>query len=266
MSENKKQAFTIIELLVVIAMIGLLAGLIVINLNNAKENAEQKKAMEFAHAARVSLGSDLVGEWTFDDGTAKDTSGNGNNGVIYGATSANGIIRGALSFDGNDYINCGNGDSLKLDNKSFTLEAWIKPSANIATGGRFTVMAFYSPGWIMDLPDDGDVEGYRFYNGTTAYKYNVPGNLVSLSWTHFVVTRDFMANRLKIYINGEEKKAWSLAAVAASSNPLLIGKRTDGSYFRGLIDEIKIYNQALGSGEIQKHYVRGAVKHNIALK
>src|SRR3972149_11340288 len=46
----------------------------------------------------------LVGEWHFD-GDAKDTSGNGNDGTIYGATFVDGKFGKALSFDGvNDYV------------------------------------------------------------------------------------------------------------------------------------------------------------------
>jgi hypothetical protein len=46
----------------------------------------------------------LVGEWHFD-GDAKDSSGNGNDGTIYGATFVEGKFGKALSFDGvDDYV------------------------------------------------------------------------------------------------------------------------------------------------------------------
>jgi len=35
----------------------------------------------------------------------------------------------------------------------------------------------------------------------------------------------------------------------------------------GLIDEVRIYNQALSAAEIQKHYAEGLEKHkNLAIK
>src|SRR5574341_1409887 len=49
--------------------------------------------------ANSSQTSDLVGEWHFD-GDANDSSGNGNNGTIYGATFVQGVSGQALSFDG----------------------------------------------------------------------------------------------------------------------------------------------------------------------
>ncbi|MFH1188936.1 MAG: hypothetical protein V1652_03785 [bacterium] len=121
----------------------------------------------------------LVGYWTFDESSgtnASDISGTGNNGtLINGPLWGTGLMDGGLIFDGsNDYVNAGSSSTLKVDNSSFTVGAWIKPAAELTTGRRYTVMSTYSPGWIVDLPDDGDVEGYRFYNGSSAYKYIPP--------------------------------------------------------------------------------------------
>jgi len=276
----KNKSFTVIELLVVIAIIGLLASIILVSLKGTTKKAKITKGLEFSHSIQHALGSEAVGIWSFDDcpaGTVNDSSGYGNNGTIYGgasctsdtphATVGTGTGKYALSFGGNAYVNAGGGESLKVDDKSFTLEAWIKPAANIPTGGRYTVMAFYNPGWIMDLPDDGGTEGYRFYNGSTAYKYNAPGGSISLEWTHFVVTRNLAANKLSIYLNGSLKQSWNMTTVTASTNPLLIGKRTDGSFFNGLIDEVRIYSQTLSAIEIQKHYAEGLARHkNLVIK
>ena len=62
----------------------------------------------FAGTAMGEVARDgLVAEWHFD-GDAKDSSGNGNDGSIYGATFVQGISGQALSFDGvNNYVNVG---------------------------------------------------------------------------------------------------------------------------------------------------------------
>ena len=76
--------------------------------------------------------SGLVARWDFDDGSGvhiKDSSGLGNQGTIHGAKRVavgNGY---ALRFDGvDDYVDCGNGESLNLLGP-LTLEAWVKPEA-----------------------------------------------------------------------------------------------------------------------------------------
>jgi len=56
----------------------------------------------------------------------KDTSGNGNDGIIHGATWVDGKYGKALSFDGvNDYVDCGNDESLKINGNQITVEAWV---------------------------------------------------------------------------------------------------------------------------------------------
>ena len=71
----------------------------------------------------------LVGYWKFDEikgGIAKDSSGNGNDGTIYGAEAIAGKTGQVLSFDGvNDYVDCGNNGSLKITD-AITVEAWVK--------------------------------------------------------------------------------------------------------------------------------------------
>ncbi len=72
----------------------------------------------------------LVAQWHFDEGSGSvlaDSSGNGNDGVVHGATWVEGKYGKALSFDGvDDYVNCGNDGSLKRSNTDFTIEVWIK--------------------------------------------------------------------------------------------------------------------------------------------
>lgn len=46
--KNKKRAFTLIELMIVIAIIGILAGMAVPSLRNARERARQSKCFEYS--------------------------------------------------------------------------------------------------------------------------------------------------------------------------------------------------------------------------
>jgi len=84
----------------------------------------------------------LVGEWHFD-GDAKDSSGNGNDGTVYGASFVEGKFGKALSFDGvGDYV-----QTPISSGTTYTLEAWIKPNAlngGISEHAPETIAAFLS--------------------------------------------------------------------------------------------------------------------------
>lgn len=263
------KGFTLIELLVVVAIVGILSGLVVVNLSGATESAKIAKAKRFSNSMRSSMSYSIISEWRADDASgniAKDSWGSNNcdlTGHAPSLASASQCVEDAcFQYSGSgQYLNCGTNSSLEIGDKSFTVEAWFKPDTAIATGGRSTILSNYSPGWIMDLPDDGDVEGYRFHNGYSAYKYNAPGGNIPLAWTHWVVARDISSGTLKTYINGDLKQTWSMASVATSSNPLFIGQRGGSFFFKGFIDTIRIYDKALNSAEIKDSYWAEVGKH-----
>jgi hypothetical protein len=64
-------------------------------------------------------------------------------------------------------------------------------------------------------------------------------------WTHLAVTYDGAAARL--YVNGVPVSSRSLSgAIRNTSDPLWIGgNRPYGEYFRGVIDEVRVYDRAL---------------------
>jgi hypothetical protein len=153
-----------------------------------------------------------------------------------------------------DWINTTYSNNLSTN---FTISTWIKPASNIATNGRFTILSTYSPGWIVDLPDDSGVEGYRFYDGSGVYKYNAPGSSIPLIWAHIVFTRN-SSNKLTLYIDGVQKQVWDFTAtIAASNNSIVMGKRTDGYYFNGTMDEVMIFNRSLNASEVRGIYEMG---------
>ena len=81
-------------------------------------------------SAQANLSDGLVAHWPLDeggDGTARDASGNGNDGTLNGPTWDSGKFGGALSFDGsNDFVDCGNSSTLDFGTGDFTVSAWIK--------------------------------------------------------------------------------------------------------------------------------------------
>src|SRR3989344_5052527 len=97
-------------------------------------------------AAISGSGSGLVAHYTFDDGTASDSSGNSNNGTVNGATAVVGKVgSGAMSFDGvDDIIEVTQSSSIN-DPLALTVSVWAKQST-LKTNGYYISKADNSSG------------------------------------------------------------------------------------------------------------------------
>src|SRR4051812_19649231 len=199
--------------------------------------------------------SGLVAAYGFNEGsgtTVTDISGNGNNGTVTNTSwSTGGKFGGALSFDGtSSWVAIANSTSLNLTT-GMTLEAWVNPSA---TGSlwRTTILKEQSGGLAYALYANTDTNrpsGHVYVSsefdtrGTAAVALN--------AWTHLASTYD--GTTLRIFVNGVQASSTTVGGnIKTSTGVLRIGGNSIwGEYFRGLIDEVRIYNRALSAAEIQ---------------
>ena len=195
----------------------------------------------------------LVGAWGFNEAsgtTVADSSGNGNNGTITGATpNAAGRFGGALSFDGvNDIVTVADANSLDV-RTSMTLSAWVRPTAG---GGWRTVLLKEQPGQLVyalySSTDNNRPSGHVFTSGDMAVQG--PAVLPANTWSHLAMTWDGLT--MRIYVNGAQVSSGALTGTGAlSASPLRIGGNSVwGEWFAGLIDEVRVYNRALTPAEI----------------
>lgn len=266
--------FTLVELLIVIAILGILAAGIVVVINPMEKinSANMAKAETFAAGIRNSLAMNLVGEWTFDDGTAKDTSGYGNDGDVNGATSAtdrNGQANKAFSFDGvDDYVKITQNTSNFAS--SFTIEAWVYSNQTSCPAGESYACAIWSDEYDtgagtneMGVANDGL---WCYFNIGGNWKSVVGGTIPFGQWSHVACV--YSGTNLSVWVNGVNVNSTSANGSLASSAYYKIG-RTDGGYnktWNGKIDDVRIYSKGLLSYQIQQLYAQGLVKHLLALK
>ncbi len=198
----------------------------------------------------------LVAEWHFDEGSGnilKDSSGNGNDGTIYGANFMEGKFGTALNFDGiDDYVEVPNSNS--LNPQAITIEAWILPRSYGSNSGNIVSKASNS-GYRVRTNSDGILAWIDRDNiNTLGSKMVITLNV----WSQVVVTGD--ASGLAIYINGvRDAKNSKAYGHSETPNDLIIGSCLDfgGEFFNGSIDEVRIYNRALGAEEIKANYETG---------
>jgi hypothetical protein len=216
--------------------------------------------------------SGLVAAFGFEEASgtiAVNSSNAAFNGTILQATRvAAGRIGRGLSFDGvNDWVTVTDITASPLDlTTGMTIEAWVNPTAMAgwetvvlkergAAGTGLLSYALYA--------HDGAPQGNGFA-GPAGYLRPAPANSTTdqgvrqashtaiplNAWTHIATTYDGASQRF--YINGVlvATKAQT-GSIAAGNQPLRIGgNNVSGEFFRGVIDEVRVYNRALAAAEI----------------
>jgi len=213
-----------------------------------------------AEATSVYPHPGLVGWWRFDEGTgivAKDSSGSGNHGTVYGTAAwVDGKYGKALSFDGvNDYVGT-TSMSLNLLTSAFTFEAWIKPlyvAPNPGYASLPIVAKFASIGFSV-APLDVNVFHIKAWANGAANTYN--SGKAWGSWHYIaIVYTGFGSSQRKIYVDGSLVGTDTSGTAADFSGIVKIG---DSSWYVAkpfsIIDEVRIYNRALSAAEIQADF------------
>src|SRR5882672_2189475 len=206
--------------------------------------------------------------YAFNEGsgtTTADASGNGNMGTLIGPTwTTAGRYGNALSSNGtNAYVEAANSNSLNPGTAA-TFSAWVNVLAANAD------ISSVINKWSQTIDDEylfgldssnhltfawqttgGNVWGRPSYN-------IVSGNAqVPLgTWTYITVVRNGPA--ISFYVNGNLDATFGAAADAnpfrSGINTLRIGGQNRGAASRvlnGMIDEVRMYNQALTPAQIQ---------------
>jgi hypothetical protein len=195
----------------------------------------------------------LVAAYGFDEGsgsTVSDSSGAGNNGAIQGATwVSTGKFGKALSFNGSSSsVVVNDSVSLHLTN-GMTLEAWVYPTA---LGNWNEIIYKGDDDFFLEAATPQTAGPAVGLGSTGTYPMLSAANPLALNaWTHVAGTYD--GSTLRIYINGVLSASVArTGAIDPSTYALTIGADTmHGSYYGGLIDEVRIYNRALSATEVQ---------------
>ncbi|MBF0409383.1 MAG: hypothetical protein HQM10_18730 [Candidatus Riflebacteria bacterium] len=212
-----------------------------------------------------TLPTGLISHWAFDETslTTAFDSASTNHGTLVGSPGrVAGKYGNCLQFDGttNMYVNCGNSASLLFGSNNFSIAFWFNTTVSEADGGSFRSMinwgdcAVTSPVYgRIDLGSGlGKLESYwgngsRVNGGTACHDG---------TWHHATLTRN--GNVFQFYRDGVADGSPSTVAVTFALNYFIIGKgpwsadavTASVGKFKGMIDDVKVYNRALTAAEI----------------
>lgn len=217
-----------------------------------------------------------VGYWKMDEGTGTslfDSSGYGNNSTTWTAGSpaiawGNGIYGKDLLFNNSNHnstVRIAESTSLDLGKStdSFTISAWVKPSATQPSGGGYVVAKFTAASnlaFVLALVGTDQIQFEISGGSDYIAAYQAPSSLVDNKWHHIVGVRDITNLKMYLYLDGVlmPSATTTITAQNASNNDdISIGNGSTGGSgdylqqdFRGEIDDVKIYNYARNAGQI----------------
>ena len=163
-------------------------------------------------------------------------------------TSTSGQIGGAQLFNGSDdHILVDPSDSFNFTTNEFTLEYWASwPN----TGSLMnTVSKGGNPGGFRCGIDERGLAGC-YLRGHLMHAPIAPSN----DSFHYLVT-SWDGNTIRIYVDGVLAIEEVLDGNYIGSNdPLYVGRQSGGSFFTGIIDEVRIRDSALSGPWIEAQY------------
>ena len=205
---------------------------------------------------------ELILGYPFEEGSGQsilDLSGNGNNGILEGDATRNptGKFGEAIEFNGSSsYIKL---NSIDITNPSLSIALWFKADDFGTHDARLisksTGTAESDHYWMVSTIRSGGQQKLRFRlktdNGGTA---TLIGNatLISDDWTH--VTAIYDGIEMKLFQNGVEVGSLTKSGSISTSSSVetWVGANPGNTrYFDGLIDDVRIYGEALDQTTIE---------------
>jgi hypothetical protein len=207
------------------------------------------------------------------EGNANDSSGNGRNGTVSGATLTTGKVgSNAYAFahaDSTDVITFGTAGFNFVSSDAFSFALWVKPDASQPDANAIVISKsnFSTTGYAIIQNGGANSNQYTFIVGTGAGLSGIGSNftLTAGSWNHVAVTRAANGTSTKVYVNGAQVANVNFLTAIASSDPIPLGignlgpaPGTPGLVFNGDIDELAIWSRELAAYEVEAVYDYGS--------
>jgi hypothetical protein len=214
--------------------------------------------------AQPSLTNGLAAYYPFD-GSAKDRSGNGRNGAVYGATLTAdrfGLAEQAYSFNGNNWIELPD-EILPPVAAELTISAWV-----LAGPGPYSAQQ-----QLLDLTTRRGESGFAIIPGTpVSWTFgvhlqnsgwqNIQAPLTPGAWTQLVgaykqgEAMQFWVNGVLIQSNTMPNDTLFVLPGYALNSAIGIYDYAPSPYdgFNGMMDDVRIYSRALSVAEVQQLY------------
>ncbi len=197
-------------------------------------------------------------------------------------STVSGKVGNAMYFSNGANIEVNDYTSTSLEGSKLSIACWVKIDSTRT--GNYIISYNYWNSWKFQIQDSQKpfFTVHTNADGWVDADNELANSVPNQIWTHLVVTLDLENYLLDFYVNGELTKEWDTSGKAgltgsgaynyATTLPLIIGACTTYAEakaawnwswsetpegwdsFIGAIDELKVYNIALTSGQVTKLY------------
>ena len=169
----------------------------------------------------------------------------------------------SFNLDGTGYAEVADDTDLDFGTGDFTLECWAKYDF-LNQGSGFNVLVSNgsistSGGSGFSLASKSSSFSIRL-NAGSAQTVDFGSGLTQGQWYHIVVTRS--GTTLKTYLDKSDTSNTILSVDVDTSLPVRIGRDTNSNrFYQNLISDVRLYDRALTSNEVQNNYNAGLSAH-----
>lgn len=218
---------------------------------------------EFSATVRAMGAALPIAKYSFDNSDLVDSTGQFAAGTVTGAkvnsqggsvSYGSGVSGKSLVLDGNSGVRLA--DDLLTDH-SYTVSLWLNPQELSMFSPAFFGFAS-TESWISLVPRGhaGVNENTMLWSGTAWYDAGIGQKIPTNQWSHLAFTVN--GGAVVVYLNGTAVFSGSNfpnVFGAGGSHGFALGVNYWDAAFKGALDEVRIYAEALPATDIQQLYL-----------
>lgn len=206
----------------------------------------------------------LVAHYSFNECDATDDTGNGSDGKLFGKISCKcGIDDDGLYFNGaSDYVEFYGNVNKYFGTSDFTISFYFKPvKYSVFQQSLISKREACDEFNMLDIQLNRHAKtlGVAIYEAPHKYFKDLDPEMQQSGWQQLTLVRE--GTRATTYLNGQlqktEKRCSGIditndAFLSFSKSPCIDVQRV--APFRGVLDELRVYNRALSESEVMELY------------
>ena len=219
-----------------------------------------------------SLIDGAVAYWKLDESagiTASDYSPNGYDGTLVNMDDSDwvpGKTGNALNFDGTNNYVAADAVCAEMAGGDVTVSAWMKADA-LNPANQFIIATNSSAGDnILMFGTQANTATLSFVDSEPLWR-DTPATVIDNTWHHIAYVLDDSFDTVTIYVDGGQALSFASTVSVDATDLFSLGQEYDagpttGDFYKGRLDDVRVYNYALSDTEIRRlHDPSGLIAH-----